>query len=519
MGRNHVFVYRELLRSVGINLPDAGSVAFVREGLGMDDVHVWRAAVSQLLISLFPDEFLPEMLGFNLRFEQLTLETPRAARRLPELGVSGYYFALHVCIDNAHSGHAAMALGVVSRYLDMVRLSAGKQAAGETWRRVQSGYVLSKQVGAHCVDSDTVVSPFPLLSEQEARVARIFQQKAQVSQSLHYSSRVKIGGRSLAAWLSPDTFESSYGQAHLLDTLGRTTPWVRSGNSSDSLLIHELSWGGKMFGAFMDKEVEQIKDWIDSLGTSNKVDDEIYWRMVGACRIAESSVEYSVSQDQEIPNTPFRSTGNIFTPRPALQAASSSVCWDSLLPLWFAHACLLQWMVSVPYRTTSPLGCLIVRLLRTEYGFALEPAGVAGIEGHNPYGAGLIDLGLELVQRNQQISNKGLDALQLSLPQCLGDVLSRNPLKEEDAGSRARIFAGKMLQWSRSPVANEATLLGLARAFLDLEVWVMSVRGLLSEETRQNLKGIVKRKTILLESCMGEIKDDAELANNVYRDS
>ncbi|KAI1455141.1 hypothetical protein F4805DRAFT_477105 [Annulohypoxylon moriforme] len=513
VARNHVFVYRDLLRSVGINLPAANDKAFVTEELGMDDICAWRAAVGQLLISLFPDDFLPEMLGFNLHFEQLTLETSQAAHRLPELGITGYYFILHICIDNAHSGHAAMALDTISQYLDMVRSSDGEEAAQVAWKRVQSGYILSKQVGSHDIDNNDVSSSFPLLSEQEAYIARMFQLKAEVSQPLHCCSRVKIGGKSLSDWLSHSNLQSPHGQARLLDALGKASPWVRKGNSSGSLLIRELEWGGKMFGAFMDKEVEQIKDWINNLGMPKDVDDQKYWSVLGiGSSYAGSRGRSPFHQQQEIFRSPPRPlAGNMFIPQPPLLSSTSNVCLPSLLPLWFAHACLLQCMVSVPYRTISPIGSLVVRLLRAEYGFSPDPDVVAGIEEHSSQGVSLIDLGLELTQRYHLAKSGGFDKLQLPQPRCLGDMLDYKPMEDENSGSRARAFAGKMLQWSRSPVANETTLLGLARAFFDLEVWVANVQGLLSEDGRQSLRDIVERKAILLDNCVAQLTKEARL--------
>lgn len=264
-----------------------------------------------------------------------------------------------------------------------------------------------------------------------------------------------------------------------------------------------------MFGAFTDKEVEQVKDWINSLGTPNNADNETYWSMLGICGIARPRLKDLLYQEPEVFSVlPPGLTAKTFVQRPTLTAPSSSVCLASLLPLWFGHACLFQGMVTVPYRTISPLGDLVVRLLRTEYGFAPEPEGVEGIDEHSPYGLGLVDLGLEISQKSQNIHVELLEKQQESLPQCLGDVLSPNPLTNGDVGVRARTFAGKMLQWSRLPVANEAALLGLARAFLDLEVWVASVQGLLSEEARQALGDIVERKTTLLDACVEEIRED-----------
>jgi hypothetical protein len=50
-------------------------------------------------VSLFPQAFLREILGYNLHFEIMTLETLVAAKELREVGVNPDCFTLHVSID------------------------------------------------------------------------------------------------------------------------------------------------------------------------------------------------------------------------------------------------------------------------------------------------------------------------------------------------------------------------------------------------------------------------------------
>lgn len=50
-------------------------------------------------------------------------------------------------------------------------------------------------------------------------------------------------------------------------------------------------------------------------------------------------------------------------------------------------------------------------------------------------------------------------------------------------------------------MANLGLLLGLARAFLNLELWVVQSEGLLSEKEQQALLGIPTKKSEYLESC------------------
>lgn len=514
--RNHVFVYRNLLRSVGVDLPPADSPEFVAPGLGMDNMSAWRAAVAQLLVSLFSHDFLPEVLGFNLCFEQITLPTLQAAHELPKLGISGYYFLLHVCIDNIDSGHSAMALTIVSRYLDMIRESGGEADVELTWRRIQAGYVMSKQMGRDEGDGGAAVLPLHPLSAREDRVIRMLQCKAQVSSALHCKSRVKIAGRPLAAWLSSHALDHPQHQVSLLNGLSKASPWVRGGDSSASLLIRELSWGGKMFGAFTDTEVEHLKDWINSLPSTGGEDaTETYWHMIGNFgQPVQHSETSSVAQDHglELSHLTRRQlTSTTFISRPPLSSTGSYVRFGSLLPLWFAHVCLLQGMLSVPYRTISPLAGHIVRILRAESGFGPEPTGVAGKDECSNFQPSLIDLGLELAQRHsdQEMAGKQTDGILGPLPpRCLRDVLGEDNSRHDPSNADAVAFARRVMCWSTKNVANEATLLGLAHAFFDLEIWVANDQDLLSEQGRQALRGILVRKKPLLDLCFNSVRDD-----------
>ncbi|XP_044718951.1 iron-containing redox enzyme domain-containing protein [Hirsutella rhossiliensis] len=173
--KNHVHLYAQLLQQIGAPVGEPGSVDFIRH-LGMDDPQVWRAALAQLLISLFPHEFLPEILGFNLHFEMLTFETLVAMKELREVGYDAYYFTLHVTIDNASTGHTAMASYIVTDYLRSVEVRKGHAAAYQAWKRVQAGFMLSESSSNIRAATDC-----PLVAE----VLAIFQKKVDTSNRIH----------------------------------------------------------------------------------------------------------------------------------------------------------------------------------------------------------------------------------------------------------------------------------------------------------------------------------------------
>jgi hypothetical protein len=58
------------------------------------------------------------------------------------------------------------------------------------------------------------------------------------------------------------------------------------------------------------------------------------------------------------------------------------------------------------------------------------------------------------------------------------------------------------------PIKNTAFLLGLARAFLDLEVWVANSDALLWKKERQALRHIIERKAVIFEECVKELEAD-----------
>ena len=127
---------------------------------------------------------------------------------------------------------------------------------------------------------------------------------------------------------------------------------------------------------------------------------------------------------------------------------------SKLLPLWFTTPCVLESFVCIPAKTTTITAAAVTRLLRAQYGFAVEGPGVAGMdEARRIDSAGLVELGLEMIKRSG-----------LPEPESLKEVLENWP-----SG-----FALQMLHWSMRPMANFGLLLGLAWAFFGLHDAVAS---------------------------------------------
>lgn len=496
LSKNHVYIYRELMKEIGAGLPEGDTVGFIHPRHQLNEPHIWKAAVGQLLISLFPHEFLPEILGFNMHFELLTSETMKVAKELQELRLDAYYFILHISIDNADSGHSAIAMQAVIGFIESVRRLNGNFAAQQTWKRVQAGFILSESL-LTASDLTHLAKPavdgFPR-NEREAEVIKIFEAKAPVAHKIHCSSRLRIGRQTLSNWLAPDAFASKQWQKDFLDDLSQMKPWVRKGDSSKSLLIQELFWGGKMFGAFTRTEVEVVKRWIDSLGAPDSL---IYWSFTG--RTENTSSQVFQNQDITVDYPVFSPTSveaqSILSSSPALSLPSLNSPFEitaapnmtKFLPIWFTHPCLLESFISIPFKTISKSASSIVRLLRAQYGFDAEASIVAGMdELRRTKVIGLVELGQEMMKR-----------CGLPEPECLKEVLN----------NRHTEFALMMLHLSMRPIANAGLLLGLARAFVSLHDSMTSFT-LLSAASREVLSQIARREHDSLDDCLEELKGD-----------
>ncbi|KAK4149919.1 ABC transporter with duplicated ATPase domains [Chaetomidium leptoderma] len=480
LAKCHAHVYAQLLDKLDLPTPSPDSDAFIHHP-GMDDVGVWRAALGQLLISLFPNDFLPEILGFNLNFEMLTIETLLAAKELREVGIDPYYFSLHITIDNADSGHTAMASRTVAEYMALVTATQGDAAAHQAWKRVQAGFVLSKNIHHHrppdaaAAAAAACAGPNPGLN---AKMADIFLSKAIASRGVHEHCPMTMGGRALSTWLEPSMLRQRGWQADFLQTLANAKPWVYKGDSGRSRLVQQLCWGGSMFGAFTDREVAVVRDWIDSQTSVVPASSEIYAAFTGRREMGDSSS--------------FTAAPDLLPPPLAAQPPLSIQDMDvsklqvhKVSPLWFVHSCLLESLVSVPWKVATPSGCAIVRLLRAQYGFLPEPAGVDGLdEMSRDDQVDLVDIGMEMVSRGAPGG---------PLPEGIEHALEMWPSP----------FAEKMLSASTRPMELRWMLLGLTQAFAELHDAVSSSCVLLSEASRAALGLISKRERESLEMCVG----------------
>jgi hypothetical protein len=229
--KNHVLLYRKLLAQHG--LETAGGLA--------DDAY--RQGALQLALGWSAGEFLPEVIGFNLGYEQLPLHLLITAYELNELGIDPYYFTLHVTVDNGDTGHARRAVQAVHEALPRL---GGRE---DFWRRVRNGCKLS---GAG-MGTRHVIAGFDI----DAEVLRILSQKSAAGHGAH-SDYCRVAGRSVNDWLSQP--------AHIPGFLAalQEAGWIKRGAPAAESRFWGLLQGerAEMFGVFSPYELQVLHDWL-----------------------------------------------------------------------------------------------------------------------------------------------------------------------------------------------------------------------------------------------------------------
>ncbi|MHB0766222.1 iron-containing redox enzyme family protein [Stutzerimonas sp. NM35] len=227
--KNHVVLYRKLLASQGCD-----------DWQNLDDDNFVQGAI-QLALAENAEQFLPEVIGFNLGYEQLPLHLLITAYELTELGIDPYYFTLHVTVDNADNGHARKAVQSLRAAWPQVGDSA------EFYRRVRAGYRLN-ELGASTL---SVIDGF----DPEREVRRVFEKKAAVGQFLH-SDYCRFEGHTVNQWLAEDV-------ERFLAVL-QQRGWITRNQDPRGSRFWQLISGEQapMFGVFSAHEQQLINDWM-----------------------------------------------------------------------------------------------------------------------------------------------------------------------------------------------------------------------------------------------------------------
>ena len=143
---NHSNVYETLLRSLNIYLPPVRSRAFIEQDFVPS---AFESPVFQFSIGMFPDRFLPELLGMTLFVEWEATPTMHAiAQMMAARHIDPQYYRMHAAIDNINVGHGAMAKEAIQLYLHDKLIEGGDVCVQQHWQRIWRGYVAWATLGS-----------------------------------------------------------------------------------------------------------------------------------------------------------------------------------------------------------------------------------------------------------------------------------------------------------------------------------------------------------------------------------
>ncbi|AFO50712.1 MULTISPECIES: iron-containing redox enzyme family protein [Pseudomonas] len=253
---NHVLIYQRLLSRLGCS-----------QERPLDPARYLQGTL-QLALGQHCQRFLPEVIGYNLGYEQPPLHLLITTHELAELGIDAYYFQLHVTIDNAASGHARRAVESVT---ELVR-----DQGPAFYERVRHGYRLNDLGG----DTPSLIASFDL----QAELLGTLERKRIYGQCMH-SDRCRLQGRTINQWLAEPGAMPGFLEA--LQAQG----WIKRDSDPKQSRFWSLIEGpvAAMFGVFDAYEKQLWHDWIAGS-----------WQGAGIRRVPPGQWEHALQLDNDV---------------------------------------------------------------------------------------------------------------------------------------------------------------------------------------------------------------------------
>lgn len=254
---NHVLIYQRLLSRLGCS-----------QERPLDPARYLQGAL-QLALGQHCQRFLPEVVGYNLGYEQPPLHLLITTHELAELGIDAHYFQLHVTIDNAASGHARRA---VECFTELAR-----DQGPAFYERVRHGYRLN-DLG---IDTPSLIASFDLHAELLSTLER----KRIYGHCMH-SDRCRLQGRTINQWLAEPGAMPGFLEA--LQAQG----WIKRDSDPGQSRFWSLIEGptAAMFGVFDAYEKQLWHDWIAGS-----------WQGTGIRRVPPGQWEHALQLDDKVP--------------------------------------------------------------------------------------------------------------------------------------------------------------------------------------------------------------------------
>ena len=229
---NHVKLFDNLLFSLGLH----------QFSMNLPDEYYHQSAI-QLALAYASSDFIPEIAGFNLGYEQLPLHLLITNYELKELGIDSNYFNQHITIDNFENGHAQLSTNAIKKIAKRYKDQA------ELLRKVKIGLLLNNRG----VSSVQVIKSL----NTERVVIDIFKKKAVVGKYMH-SNKCMFNKKSMNEWLSNEDQIEEFIRELI------NMKWIKLNQDPKYSRFWKIinDSDGKMFGVFSAAEKSFIYDWI-----------------------------------------------------------------------------------------------------------------------------------------------------------------------------------------------------------------------------------------------------------------
>lgn len=229
---NHVKLFDNLLFSLGLH----------QFSMNLSDEYYHQSAI-QLALAYASSDFIPEIAGFNLGYEQLPLHLLITNYELKELGIDSNYFNQHITIDNFENGHAHLSTNAIKKIANRYKDQA------EFLSKVKKGFLLNNKG----VSSVQIIKSL----DSKRTVLEIFKKKAVVGKYMH-SNKCIFKNKATNEWLSEEDQIEDFICA--LINIG----WIKLNEDPENSKFWKLinDDNGKMFGVFSVAEKNFIYDWI-----------------------------------------------------------------------------------------------------------------------------------------------------------------------------------------------------------------------------------------------------------------
>lgn len=254
---NHANIYDSLLRGLGVYLPPVDSYEFAFLPDLLDQAYTVPAF--ELAISQHSEHFLPEILGMTLHLEWEILGVKPGAELLEHHGVDAGFYRMHIGIDNAATGHGALAREAVHRYLDEVYSRGGEAARQHHWHRIWNGYTA---FATHGSLYEAVAEKLRARPRPAVRLAAMITAKAHYA-ALNHGSRM-LGGNYL------NDLVAGPPEQLLAELVAAGT--ILPGDPDASPFFRLTGPTGPMYKVFTPAELELWREWCRSLAAAETPD-------------------------------------------------------------------------------------------------------------------------------------------------------------------------------------------------------------------------------------------------------